>query len=168
MNASRHLGFPISALVLFSVLAFISNAAGQTPPTSQKQLDLAAARAARKATVGENMHLTDQESAAFWPVYEEYEAKMDQIDDRHVKEIKDYAEKYDKLTNADAAKKLTEVLEIQQSSLHVQKDYVAKFAKVMSAIKVTRFYQIDNKLRALVQCDIAQMVPLAHAPSEAK
>jgi len=31
---------------------------------------------------------------------------------------------------------------------------------------VTRFFQIDNKLRALVQCQIAQIVPLAQ-PSAA-
>jgi hypothetical protein len=31
---------------------------------------------------------------------------------------------------------------------------------------VTRFYQIDNKIQALIQCDIAQLVPLAASPGE--
>jgi hypothetical protein len=38
---------------------------------------------------------------------------------------------------------------------------------VVSQVKVTRFYQIDNKIQALIQCDIAQLVPLAAAPGEA-
>ena len=53
--------------------------------TSQKQLDIAAARAQRKATVGANMNLTPDEASKFWPVYDAYEAKMDRIEDRHVK-----------------------------------------------------------------------------------
>ena len=36
--------------------------------TTQKQLDIAAARAQRKATVGANMNLTSDEAAKFWPV----------------------------------------------------------------------------------------------------
>ena len=138
----------------------------QTPPTSQKQLDIAAAHAQRKATVGSNMNLTPSEAAKFWPVYDAYEAKMDRIEDRHVKELKDYAAKYDNLSDADAGKKLNEVMAIQQGRLDVQKEFVAKFRDAIPQVKVTRFFQIDNKIQALIQCDIAQLVPLAHGAGE--
>jgi hypothetical protein len=135
--------------------------------TTQKQLDIAAARAQRKATVGTNMNLTNDESAKFWPVYDAYEAKMDSIEDRHVRELKDFAAKYNNLTDAGARKKMNEVFEIQQARLNVQKDFVPKFQAVIPQIKVTRFFQIDNKIQALIQCDIAQLVPLVHGPGEA-
>ena len=60
---------------------------------SQKQLDIAAARAQRKATVGANMNLTADEASKFWPVYDAYEKRMDSIEDRHVKELKEFAAK---------------------------------------------------------------------------
>ncbi len=135
--------------------------------TSQKQLDIAAARAQRKATVGANMNLSADEAARFWPVYDAYEAKMDKIEDRHVKELKEFAAKYSNFTDADAAKKLDEVMAIQQARLDVQKEFIPQFRAVISQVKVTRFYQIDNKIQALIQCDIAQLVPLAQAPGEA-
>jgi len=134
--------------------------------TSQKQLDIAAARAQRKATVGANMNLSADEAARFWPVYDAYEAKMDRIEDRHVKELKDFAAKYTNFTDADAKKKLDEVIAIQQARLDVQKEFIPQFRAVVSQVKVTRFYQIDNKIQALIQCDIAQLVPLAQAPGE--
>jgi len=134
--------------------------------TSQKQLDIAAARAQRKATVGANMNLSADEAARFWPVYDAYEAKMDKIEDRHVKELKEFAAKYSNFTDADAAKKLDEVMAIQQARLDVQKEFIPQFRAVISQVKVTRFYQIDNKIQALIQCDIAQLVPLAQAPGE--
>lgn len=154
------------------VLAMLACSLGSAVPafaqgaTSQRQLDIAAARAQRKATVGTNMNLTAAESAKFWPVYDAYEGKMDAIEDRHVRELKDFAAKYNTLTDADASKKLNEVMAIQQARLDVQKDFVPKFQAVIPQIKVTRFYQIDNKIQALIQCDIAQLVPLVVAPGE--
>jgi len=156
-------GIPASA-VENSVIAPAASA--QNPPTSQKQLDIAAARAQRKATVGANMNLSADEAARFWPVYDAYEAKMDKIEDRHVKELKEFAAKYNNFTDADAKKKLDEVIAIQQARLDVQKEFIAQFRAVVSQVKVTRFYQIDNKIQALIQCDIAQLVPMAQSPGE--
>ena len=152
-----------AASLLVCTLGLIAPAGAQT---SQKQLDIAAARAQRKATVGANMNLTPDEAGKFWPVYDAYEAKMDRIEDRHVRELKDFAAKYQSFTDADAAKKLDEVMAIQQARLDAQKEFVPRFQAVVSQVKVTRFYQIDNKIQALIQCDIAQLVPLAAAPSE--
>src|SRR5208337_4593622 len=139
--------FTVASLMLCTV-AFSGPALGQNSPTSQKQLDLAAARAQRKATVGANMNLTADEAARFWPVYDAYEAKMDKIEDRHVKELKEFAAKYSNFTDADAAKKLDEVMAIQQARLDVQKEFIPQFRAVISQVKVTRFYQIDNKIQA--------------------
>jgi hypothetical protein len=135
--------------------------------TSQKQLDIAAARAQRKATVGANMNLSADEASRFWPVYDAYEKRMDSIEDRHVKELKDFAAKYNSFTDADAKKKLDEVMAIAQARLDVQKEFIPQFRAAVSQVKVTRFYQIDNKIQALIQCDIAQLVPLAQSPGEA-
>ncbi len=136
---------------------------GHTP--SQKQLDIAAARAERKAIVGQNMDFTAAEAKAFWPLYDRYEAQMDKIDDWHIREVKDFARHYTNLSAADAAKKLDETLAIAQARINVQKKFIPKFRAILSQVQTTRFFQIDSKLRALVQCQIAQMVPLAQAPS---
>jgi len=157
--------FTIPSL-LVCTLGLSGPASAQNPPTSQKQLDIAAARAQRKATVGANMNLTADEATRFWPVYDAYEAKMDRIEDRHIRELKEFAAKYNNLTDADAKKKLDEVIAIQQARLDVQKEFIAQFRAVVSQVKVTRFYQIDNKIQALIQCDLAQLVPLAQSPGE--
>jgi len=154
-----------AASLFFCTMALSMPASAQT---SQKQLDIAAARAQRKATVGANMNLTGDEASKFWPVYDDYEGQMDRIEDRHVKELKEFAAKYQNYTDADAKKKMDEVFAIQQARLDVQKDFAPKFLAVIPQVKVTRFYQIDNKIQALIQCDIAQLVPLAASPSEMK
>ena len=157
-------------LANFTAASLVVCTLGLTAPasaqTSQKQLDIAAARAQRKATVGANMNLTTDEASKFWPVYDAYEKSMDSIEDRHVKELKEFAASYNNFTDADAKRKLDEVMAIQQARLDVQKEFVPQFRAVISQVKVTRFYQIDNKIQALIQCDIAQLVPLAQTKGE--
>ncbi|MGH8011910.1 MAG: hypothetical protein ACREQ4_05370 [Candidatus Binataceae bacterium] len=170
MKYLRHVSFIAAILAICGMLApslpaAAQNAASPSPTANtnnQHQLDLQAARAERKAIVGSNMHLTAKQAKAFWPLYDKYEARMDKIEDAHAKEIKEYAVNYDHLTDRAATKKLNQVVEIRQRSLETQKAFIPKFRVVLPSVAVTRFFQIDNKLRALVQCQIAQMVPLAH------
>jgi len=136
--------------------------------SSQQRLDIAAARAQRKAIVGQNMYLTEPQAKVFWPLYDAYERQMDKIEDRHIREINNYVASYKNLTDANANQKLDEVLSIQQARLQTQQEYVPKFRAVLPGVLVTRFFQIDNKLRAMVQCNIAQIVPLAQPPSSAQ
>jgi hypothetical protein len=166
-NALMSLKTILASFTAASLVVFTFGLSGSaSAQNTQKQLDIAAARAQRKATVGANMNLTPDEASRFWPVYDAYEKRMDSVEDRHVKELKDFAAKYNSFTDADAKKKLDEVMAIQQARLDVQKEFVPQFRAAVSQVKVTRFYQIDNKIQALIQCDIAQLVPLAASPGE--
>lgn len=166
MNLMRTISKLITAasFAVCCTLSVIHPAAAQSHPDgdahSQKQLDVTAARADRKALVGANMHLPREQAARFWPLYEAYEAKMDRIEQRHAAEINAFAEHYETLTAADADRKLDEVIAIRQERLNVQKEFVPKFRAAISSIATTRFFQIDNKLNAMIQCDLAQALPL--------
>ncbi len=163
----RRFAILVLALTILSLAATITRAqsgTSESQPRSQQQLDIAAARAQRKAIVGQNMDLTDAQAKSFWPLYDDYEARMDKIEDRHIREIKSYVNSYKNLSDASANQKLDEVMAIQQARLNTQREYVPKFRAALPGVVVTRFFQIDNKLRAMVQCNIAQMVPLAQSP----
>ncbi len=162
MRLARYLGAWVVMAVVVAMLGAV--AVAQENPPSQKQLDIAAISAQRKAVVGANMKLTPEEAKAFWPLYNQYESAMDKVDKRHAQEIKDYAKNYQNLTDAQANQKLDAVLQVNQDRVDVQKEYVPKFRAALPGITVTRFFQVDNKLHALVQCQIAQLVPLASKP----
>jgi hypothetical protein len=159
----------IFALFISSLAIGMAQAqdSGSRGSGSQENLDIAAAKAQRKAVVGENMVLTADQSKVFWPLFDAYEQRMDQIEDRHIREVKNYVASYSNLTDANANQKLDEVLAIQQARLQTQEEYVPKFRAVLPGVVVTRFFQIDNKIRAMLQCNIAQMVPLAQKPAPA-
>jgi hypothetical protein len=163
MKVARYFSAWVAVAAMIGLLGAV--AAAQDGAPSQKQLDIAALRAQRKAIIGANMKLTPKEAKAFWPLYEQYENAMDKVDKRHAQEIKDYAKNYQNLTDDQANQKLDAVMQIAEDRLDVQKQFVPRFRAALPGITVTRFFQVDNKLHALVQCQIAQLVPLASKPN---
>ena len=60
---------------------------------------------------------------------------MDSIEDWHVKELKDFAARYNRDFDADAKKKLDEVMAIAQARLDVQKAFIPQFRAVVSQVR---------------------------------
>ena len=59
---------------------------------------------------------------------------------------------------------LKEFFAIQTEKQKTQAKYVDRFERVLRATAVARFYQIENKLDAIVSYDLASEVPLAQSP----
>ena len=119
-------------------------------------------RADKKLLVAANMELTESEAAAFWPVYEAYQKEIADLNQRTLKVIESYADTYNQGTvSDDAAKKLLdEALAIDSAEVDLRKSYVPKFSKVLPAAKVARYYQIERKIRAAINYELAGGIPL--------
>ena len=114
----------------------------------------------RQAIVTAAMDLTAAESQAFWPVYRDYRTDMAKVDDRLVDLILVYAANYDSLSDEMAGTILKDYLDIERARLDVKSRYVPRFQGVLPARKVTRFFQVDNKLDKRLQADLAAEIPL--------
>lgn len=120
-------------------------------------------QAEHKLLVSENLGLTASEAEAFWPVYDRYAAELDKVGDRRVKLISDFAASFDNLSNDKAKQLIADMLRYQKEVLKVREKYAKKFQQVLPATKVARFYQIENKLDALVNFVLASEIPLVLA-----
>ena len=117
----------------------------------------------RKAIVALNLGLTDYESKAFWPVYEEYWSERKKLADRHITLLSDFAKNYvyESLTNKRAEEMLKEWLSVEQQKVKLQKKYIKKFRKAIPEKKVLRYFQIENKLDLVIDTELSSQVPLA-------
>jgi hypothetical protein len=120
-------------------------------------------KADKKLLVATNMELTDAEAKGFWPVYEEYQKELTAINQRIGKLIESYAADYraKSLTNEKAKKLVEEMVAIEKAEAAMKAAYVPKLGKVLPQMKVARYLQIENKIRALVKYELAGAVPLA-------
>ena len=120
-------------------------------------------KADKKLLVATNMELTDTEAKGFWPVYEEYQKELTAINQRIGKLIESYAADYraKSLTDEKAKKLVEEMVAIEKAEAAMKAAYVPKLGKVLPQVKVARYLQIENKIRALVKYELAGAVPLA-------
>jgi hypothetical protein len=123
-------------------------------------LTRAAIQARRQVIVTSAMDLTAPEAQAFWPVYRDYRSAMTRVDDRLVELIMLYAANYDSLSDELAKKLLVDYMDVERGRLDVKSQYVPRFESVLPARKVTRFFQVDNKLDKKLQAELAAEIPL--------
>ncbi len=119
-------------------------------------------RADKKLVVAQNMQLTDSEASAFWPIYEVYQTDLGKINERIKKVILAYAAAYNSgpVTNEEAKKLMEEWLGAQDADVQLMRSYVPKLEKALPDMKVTRYIQIESKIRAIERYELSSQIPL--------
>jgi hypothetical protein len=119
-------------------------------------------KADKKLVVAANMDLNDAEAKVFWPIYDAYQKDLQGPNDRLVKAILAYADAYNNntLTDEQAMKLTNAALAIDQDEVTMRKTYTEKLSGVLPGKKVARYFQIENKIRALVRYEMADNIPL--------
>ncbi len=145
-----------------AMLGFVVPAWTQDRPSDNMEILREKIRADKKLLVAVNMGLTQTEAKGFWPIYEDYQTDLQEINRKIRRLLKSYAADYrNKSLTDERARKLTEkFLSIEQAEAKLKGSYVPKLNMVLSAKKVARYLQIENKIRAIIKYDLAAGVPL--------
>jgi len=117
-------------------------------------------RADKKALVAASLKLTDEEAARFWPLYDRYQKEQTAVNDRLVKVIEEYAASFPGVSNEKAMKLTDDYLAAESDRANLRRTYLAELAKALPGKKVMRFYQLENKIDAIVRYDLAAGIPI--------
>jgi len=142
------------------VLGFAFYVSAQEEPADDSKIVLEKIRADKKLFVSENMQLTEAEAKGFWPVYDKYQDELFLLRSRQFNLIMSYKENYQKMTNETAKKLMDELMAIESIGLKLRQNYLPKFRKALPEVKVVRYYQIENKIQAVLYFDLARKIPL--------
>jgi hypothetical protein len=115
----------------------------------------------KRAVYAQNLQLTDAESRAFWPVYDEYESKAKKLNDEFLALVDDYAAKYGAMTDADATAMLKTKMRIEKDREALKQAYTKKVAKVLPPVKALRYAQIETRLDKMLRREVYGLIPLA-------
>ena len=118
----------------------------------------------RKAVLTAAMEFTEEESAAFWPIYREYELEIDKLGDKRLALIKDYGTSYDNLTDEKAEQLVNQSFKLSEERIKLKKKYYGKLKKVMSTVTAAKFVQVENQIKMLMDVEIASALPLIEKP----
>lgn len=161
----RHMAlrFLTTILALFVTSAALGQSDGTTLVDDPELANARALlQAGREQIIREDLQLTEEESAGFWPVYAEYIAALAVVRDKKAELVTGFmqANRAGAISDEYAEWLISENFDIKAKWLQIQKKFVRKFRKVLPAVKVARFYQLENKMDAEVDAQLAIVVPL--------
>jgi hypothetical protein len=153
------------AALAFAAVTVTPGQARQAMPTDQQineavALTRAGMASDRKQIIAANMEMTADEAAKFWPVYDEYQKAMMKASDRKVGAILKYAKNQMTLTDAMATELIQDAMKSDMERMQTRQAWAPKFAAVLPGKKFARFFQLENKIDALVNVAMADEIPL--------
>jgi hypothetical protein len=146
-------------LSLVVVLAATTARAGEADEASL-QILRDTLRTNKKAFVSVNLALADDEARAFWPVYDRYQHELGAVQDRLVRLIEEYSASFGKLGDEEAEKLARDYLAIERDRAKVRESFLEPISEALPGRKVMRFYQIENKIDAVLRYELARSIPV--------
>jgi hypothetical protein len=126
---------PLALALLVTSLPLASSAQDALPstaPTVDEQILLNRVMNDKRSVYANNLNMTEAESKAFWPIYDEYEAALKKLDDRFIALVNEFAEEYTK-----------------------------KVERVLPPVKALRYSQLETRIELLVRRSVYGLIPLA-------
>ena len=121
-------------------------------------------KADKKLLVRLNMTLTDEEASNFWPLYDAYQKERETVNRELGRLIVEFSEAYAKgpIPNETAKRIRNDFYALEEKELRLKRANADKMDKVLPPWKVTRYMQIESKIRALVRFELARQIPLTY------
>ena len=119
-------------------------------------------RAKKMQVIGQNMSLSEEEGQKFWPIYNHYVKELQGVNDRKYALLKQYAEMWATMTDADALIYVRNWLEADGQAQALRLKYVPVVSGVLPGKKAATFFQLDRRLNMIIDLQLFSQVPLAH------
>ena len=117
-------------------------------------------RSQKKQLVATNITLTDTEAQKFWPVYDQYTAELVQINNDKYALIKEYAQNYGSMTDAQADNWAQRSLKLDVDVAALRLKYWPNFRKLLPAKKAALYEQVERRAQMLIDIQLASQIPL--------
>ena len=129
MKLKKHL---FGSLLLVVMILFATDLSGQ------RMRDRVEAQ--RVAFMTQQMDLTPDESAAFWPLYKDYKEAMDVLRE----EIHFDRSRIRQMNDAEAEAWLDKIFENEEKQIDLKRQYIAKFKNVIPAKKILMIAPLER------------------------
>lgn len=146
---------------LFTVAIIALGSVSSFAQTTDAEVDLMQAvfHIEKQSMMKESMALSAEHKDAFWTTFNAYEAERKELAKKRIALLQKYAEKYETLTEEDAASLMAESFKYQSEELKLRKSYFSKFQKATSAKVAARWMQIENYINTAITFAILDGLP---------
>jgi len=129
-------------LLIYIILSLFSAIGFAQQPGSKDKIE-----AAKIGFISEKLNLNPKQAQQFWPVYGEYNAKRKEIR-KAIKLLK--LEGDESQSEAEALEDLRKIINYKQKELDLEKEYLEKFLKILSANQVALLYKAEKEFSQIL------------------
>jgi Spy/CpxP family protein refolding chaperone len=134
-----------------------ASAPSQEEVVAQFKKDLMADRA---QIMAKGLKLDAQQAAKFWPLFETFQKEQAAIVDAQTKALKDYADHFQTLTDADATVYINSLLDRDQKMHDLRVKWLQKFTAAVGPKSAASAIQLDRRLGNITQVQLSSQIPL--------
>ena len=147
----------LAAAALAAPLAFAED---KIADVTDMQALRAAVKADKRAFVASTLNLTDAEAKRFWPIYDAYQANLRMTSREHVLALEGYMFRDKPMTDLAAKHIAKEMIQIDDAEMKARRTLRSKVMRALPPIKAARYLQLEEKIQATRDYDVASTVPL--------
>ena len=155
-------------VMLFAVVTLAAQPAwaeGNPADATDMQALRTAVRADKKALVASTLKLTDAEAKRFWPIYDTYQRTVDSSNQRRVVAVEGLIALDKPITDLYARTLANELLAADEAEIKARRALQNRLmrgvpTRVLPARKAARYLQLESKIRAVLDYDVASTIPL--------
>lgn len=127
-------------LILLVAMPALAQRGGNRPGPEQL-------KALKTAHITNALDLTSEEAKSFWPVYNEYEKRMENIRKERRNEFRQVMAQGQGMSDQDATAVLEKFLSLAQSELDERKTLVANLNGIISPLKILKLQQAEETFK---------------------
>lgn len=110
--------------------------------------------------VKKSMKLNEEQEKKFMSQYYPYDVELKKLNDKRLAIIKDYADKIDTITDADANKLVKRWFDFRKQRSALLEKYYGKIGKATSKVIAARFLQVESILQGTGDVVVGSSIPL--------
>jgi hypothetical protein len=137
-----------------ALLAIFYSASGQEPEEKNDRI-----QAQKVAFITERIHLNSKEAEVFWPVYNEYQDKKNQLNAQRRLNREYFKLNAVTITDKEATDILNKFVLIEQQEVNLFVEYNDKFKQILPSKKVIQLYIAENQFKAWLINKLRNSVP---------
>lgn len=119
----------------------------------------------KEAIIKEEMQLTPQQAAAFWPIYKDYDAEQNKLIDQRLAVFQDYAQNFMTINDEKADQLAQKVMVLDDQRLALRKKYYQLMKAAIPTVLVVRFFHVENQIQSLMDLQIDSNLPIIEQAS---
>ncbi|MCI0443221.1 hypothetical protein L0152_08390 [bacterium] len=124
------------------------------------QLERSNVRSQKRVIIRKSISLNTEQSKNFWPIYDNYEARVVKLNDQRLSLIMDYVNRREDLSAEKATELINSAMQLQQQKQELKRAYVTDLGKVLTAKQALRLLLLENQFDVEIEAQIAAQIPL--------